>query len=151
MKPIIIAAILLFSLSTSTMSQSLSDYQWKSRLVLLFTPTPDHPEFEQQLKLLSEQQEVFKERDVVFISITPGGEAENITPFITKAEANKYYDRFAVARNQFTLVLVGLDGTEKFRASSRVTQSSVLQELIDGMPMRRQEVRRKKGGTENPR
>ena len=35
---------------------------------------------------------------------------------------------------------MGLDGEEKFRARNAVTPVSVILELIDGMPMRQQEV-----------
>ncbi len=38
------------------------------------------------------------------------------------------------------MILVGLDGTEKFRAKNTVTPVSVLLTLIDDMPMRRREI-----------
>ena len=39
------------------------------------------------------------------------------------------------------LLLVGLDGEEKYRAKNTLTPVSILLELIDGMPMRQQEIR----------
>ena len=42
---------------------------------------------------------------------------------------------------QVELVLVGMDGDEKYRAKNVITPVSVLLELIDGMPMRRRELR----------
>lgn len=120
--------------------QSLNNYLWKSRLVLLFTPAPDDPMFERQVRLLQEQVDALEERNVVFIFITPDGKFENTGRFLAEADARKFYDKFGAAQYHFEMILVGLDGTEKFRAKNRITPPSVLLELIDGMPMRRREL-----------
>lgn len=156
MKPIVFSLVLLFSVSATAVAQSLNNYLWKSRLVLLFTPEPDDPMFERQVKLLLTQTEAFEERDVIFMFITPDGKFENTGRFLAEADARKFYDKFSVAQYQLELVLVGLDGTEKFRAKNRITPPSVLLELIDGMPMRKRELlqgygnRSKVGENEKP-
>ncbi len=74
-------------------------------------------------------------------SSPPGGEQENTGIFLDESASTYYYDRFSVEPYQLELILVGLDGHEKFRARNSVTPASVLIELIDSMPMRQREIR----------
>ncbi|MEL7163247.1 MAG: DUF4174 domain-containing protein, partial [Bacteroidota bacterium] len=60
--------------------------------------------------------------------------------FLEASLAKQYYDHFSPQDGIFELILVGLDGTEKFRARNMITPPSVLINLIDGMPMRRREL-----------
>jgi hypothetical protein len=157
MKALLFFAALIFCLPVSVEAQSLNSYRWKSRLVLLFTPSPDDPMFERQVKLLRGQNEEFEDRNVVFLFITPDGKFENTGRFLNQADAQKMYQKFGVEQFQFELVLVGLDGYEKFRAENRITPPSVLMNLIDQMPMRASELRgrsnrsqvKKSGGRRN--
>lgn len=140
MKTLLITFALLFTFPSFMEAQSLNQYRWKSRLVLLFTPSPDDPMFEQQVKLLYKQTDELEERNLVFLFITPNGKFENTGRFLKEAAARKLYEKFGAEQYQFEMVLVGLDGYEKFRAVNRITPASVLIELIDGMPMRRREL-----------
>lgn len=133
--------LLLLLPLTTTMGQSLNDFQWQARLILLFTPDIDDPLFEQQYALLSESMEELYERQVRLLLITPGGDHENTGLFLQEASADYFYDHFSADPYQFELVLVGLDSEEKFRARNAITPVSVLTELIDNMPMRQQELR----------
>lgn len=140
MKSLLLVLAMLFTFSTSANAQFLNTYQWKSRLVLIFTPAPDDPLFERQMRLLAERREDFEERDVIFIAMTPEGNHENTGFFLDESLSRQYYEHFSPYQYQFEMILVGLDGTEKFRATNTVTPSSILLELIDGMPMRQREV-----------
>jgi len=140
MKPLLITLILLFTAPTMMSAQFLNAYQWKSRLVLLFTPSPEDPLFLKQMSLLAEESERFEERNVVFIPITPNGKYENTGRFPDESTSRQYYQHFSPNENLFEMVVVGLDGTEKLRARNTVTPPSILFELIDGMPMRQQEI-----------
>lgn len=140
MKTLLLSFILLFVIPTSMEAQSLNEYRWKSRLVLLFTPSPSDPLFERQVKLLYEQTEALEDRNVVFLFITPDGKFENTGRFLQEADARKLYEKFNAEKYQFEMVLVGLDGYEKYRATNRITPPSVLLNLIDDMPMRQREL-----------
>ncbi len=148
MKPLLTLLLLCLTF-TMTTAQSLNNYLWKSRLVLLFTPEPADPLFERQVRLLYGQRDAFEERDVLFIFIAPDGKHENTGRFLQEADARKYYEKFGVAQYQFELILVGLDGTEKFRARNRITPPSVLLHLIDEMPMRKRELLQGYGNRSN--
>lgn len=145
MKPLLLSLALLFITPAMMDAQFLNTYQWKSRLVLLFTPSPDNTLFLQQMSLLAEQSEAFEERDVLFITITPNGEHENTGRFPDESLARQYYQHFNPPKTQFELIVVGLDSGEKLRVSNRLTSPTVILELIDGMPMRRQQMRQADG------
>ena len=140
MKTILLTLVTLFGMSSIATAQSLNEFQWKTRLVVLFTPEPGDALFEEQVRLLYTQREGFEERDVIFMFVTPDGKFENTGRFLDESFSRQYYDKFNPRPYEFTMVLVGLDGNEKFRAANRLTPASVLLEMIDGMPMRRQEI-----------
>lgn len=122
-------------------AQDLNSYQWRSRVLLLFTPTPDDPVFLRQRRLLGEVDiDEIDERNLQMIFITPEGKYENTTLFLDESLSEWYYNRFSVEPYQFEMVLIGLDGYEKFRARNTITPPSVIFDLIDKMPMRRREL-----------
>ncbi|MEO0734322.1 MAG: DUF4174 domain-containing protein [Bacteroidota bacterium] len=141
MKHTVIYLLIICGLSTELSAQFLDTYQWRSRLILLFTPAADDPLFERQVGLLRDEVDELRERDVTVLWITPDGDRENTGLFLQQSLAQQYYDHFSPRRDIFELILVGLDGTEKYRASNKDTPPSVLFNLIDEMPMRRQELR----------
>ncbi|NJC28211.1 DUF4174 domain-containing protein [Neolewinella antarctica] len=140
MKTLLITLALLFGTTTVTTAQSLNEFQWKSRLVILFTPDPGDPLFQEQMRLLYGQHEEFQTRRVTFISVTPGGKFENTGRFLNESFSEQYYEKFSPNQYEFTMVLVGLDSNEKYRAANRLTPASVLLSLIDGMPIREREL-----------
>ena len=131
---------LLICLPLFMTAQTLNEYKWKSRVLLLFTPDADDPVFLQQYQLFGAATDELEERNVQIVFISPGGNHENTGLFLDESTSKQYYDRFSVAPFQFELILVGLDGHEKFRARNTTTPVSIILEMIDGMPMRKAEI-----------
>lgn len=144
---VLLALFMLLPLTGQT--QSLEDFLWRSRLIVVFTPTAEDPLFIEQYRLLMDAVEPLRERQVQVILVTPGGDLENSGIFLQEAESDYYYDYFSAKPYQLELSLVGFDGNEKFRAKNSVTPVSVLTELIDSMPMRQRELRRGYGNKSN--
>ncbi|MBB4080188.1 hypothetical protein GGR28_002818 [Lewinella aquimaris] len=138
---LLLPLILLTVLPELAGAQSPEDFRWKSRVVVLFTPAMDDPLFVEQYELLRARVEELDERQVQIVMATPNGERENSGMFLGESASAHYYDYFSAAPYQLELVLVGLDGTEKYRARNTITPVSVLLELIDGMPMRQRELK----------
>ncbi|CAH0999004.1 hypothetical protein LEM8419_00297 [Neolewinella maritima] len=138
------ASALLICLSVllplTATAQSLSDYQWKARLILVFTPDISDPLFVEQYGLLQQAAEELEERMIKIMLITPDGEHENTGIFLGESASRYFYDHFSAEPYQMELILVGLDSYEKYRARNTVTPPSVLLNLIDSMPMRQQEI-----------
>ena len=57
--------------------------------------------------------------------------------------SSKIFGKYRVEPNRFTLLLVGKDGFVKFRSNKIVAAQSIFN-MIDVMPMRREEITRRK-------
>lgn len=137
---------LLFSfLASVTNAQTLDELRWENRIILVFSPTPHAPIGVEQMQLLNEQQADLKDRDLVIFRLSPNNGISPNHQELTNDALSTLYQKYAVSTSSFTLILIGKDGGEKFR-SKKLTPPQILFDLIDGMPMRRSEMRRKKKG-----
>ncbi|PHI18827.1 hypothetical protein CEQ90_15865 [Lewinellaceae bacterium SD302] len=139
--------ILLFPICLQ--SQALNRFQWKNRVLILFTPEPDNPVFQQQFAELKTVVDEMVDRQLITIFVEPSGNFENTTLFVDEAEAAQYYDLYSPKPYQFEMILVGLDGNVKLRATNSVTPAKAIFELIDSMPMRQKQLRKRYGNTGN--
>ena len=141
-------------LTLNLLGQGLDRFVGRQRLLLLFTPSLTHETFESQLLLLENHNEALAERlvgaqeavDLVLsLRLTPDGAYQASGNLLDEARAEWYYQYFGVDPRLFTVILVGLDGTEKFRSVGLPITANELFYLIDRMPMRQAELRRRGG------
>lgn len=119
-----IAAFLLLSQTGFTQS-SFSRF----RTVYIFH-TPDTRELvNQQMEWLSADKAGCDERDIQIIQLD------------MRTTQKSELDKFSV-NEKFTVVLLGKDGTEKYR-SEKPVPTKTLFSLIDQMPMRQSELKKK--------
>ena len=104
----------------------LDALRWNARPVLVFAEAGD-ARLDRQLALFAENAGDLAARRNVVVVDRGGPEGAAL--------------RARFAPEGFTVILVGLDGGEKFRAD-RVVDPDALDALIDRMPMRRRELRR---------
>lgn len=98
------------------------------RQLLLFTQNKDTGLAEKQLAIWKEAQAGMEERDLTITVIT-GNE--------------QVYKKYKVdSQTEFTVILLGKDGGEKLRTQNLLTTNKLFA-LIDAMPMRRQEIKKK--------
>ncbi|MEM9929788.1 MAG: DUF4174 domain-containing protein [Bacteroidota bacterium] len=139
-----IAFILLLLLPLSIMAQTLDQYRWNNRLVLVFAPQPTDDLLLKQLALFKNKEADFAERKIQFIFSPTTFEAGNEHLFPEGTVWADHYTQFAVNTTDFALILIGLDGSEKFRSGPTLTAPKALFDRIDQMPMRRQELSARK-------
>ena len=75
--------------------------------------------------------------------LTEEGESRVAGKLIPPATTQALRERYRIQENESTLILIGKDGGEKRRQVGSAIDLKALYPLIDGMPMRRQEMRRK--------
>lgn len=97
------------------------------RQLLVFAGSASHASYARQLLILDSDIAGVADRDIQRVDI---------------AENSGAYSRYKVMPGQFCVILVGKDGTEKFRSSEPVSLDTLFG-LIDAMPMRKQEIRKK--------
>ncbi|MGH3145833.1 MAG: DUF4174 domain-containing protein [Rubrobacter sp.] len=118
----------------------LSRFRGRNRLFLIFASSDEN--FGRQRALIQGHQAGFEDRDLLTLHLfedRPGTAAgETVTPEETVAAR----EDFGVEPGRFEVVLVGLDGTAKFRSREPVRAPDLFSR-IDAMPMRRREMRGK--------
>jgi hypothetical protein len=117
--------VFLLISQTSLTQPSFSRY----RTVYIFFTNDSRELLNRQLHWLAADKQSCDERDIRIIEVD-----------VQKAEKSEL-DKFLV-KDKFTVVLVGKDGTEKYR-SEKPVPAKVLFALIDQMPMRQSELKRK--------
>lgn len=108
---------------------SLKAFKWEHRPIVIFADEDD-PRLEKQLDLLEAAEPDLVDRDNVIVLDT--------------GPDSPLRERFSPG--EFTVILVGLDGGEKFRRNGVVAPGE-LNALIDTMPMRRNQMRTKGGNS----
>lgn len=127
-------------------AQTLDPHLWKDRVILLFTASRQDAFYQKQTHILTEKTEEVTERALKIYTILPGGGTRPGGGGFSAGPARHLYSTYGVTPGKgFTFVLIGKDGTEKLRKEEPVTARELFA-LIDSMPMRRAEMRRKRGG-----
>jgi hypothetical protein len=125
-----------------TLSMDLAQFQWKNRLLFIFSTDKNNPLFKNLKSEIINQQAEVKDRDLVVFEMLERGSAKMNGSDIDRQTADSIRDHFSVPSNKFSLILVGKDGSVKLKRHDHVSLEKVF-ELIDSMPMRQSEMRQK--------
>ena len=123
-------------------SIDLSEYQWKNRLLLLFTPSLDGPAYLKLKEDLSSQEEEVKDRDLLAFHILERGETKLENSPLPESSGDHLREKFSITPGAFTVLLIGKDGGVKLRREGGVELAEIFA-LIDTMPMRQREMKEK--------
>ena len=143
--PIIIFTMLSFGTIWNAQAQSvdLSVFQWKNRLLFLFAPSPSHPQFDELHRSLAAQNAEVLDRDLVIFEILESAPSSVNSDFVDAEAAQFLRKKFNVQEGTFNVILVGKDGGIKLRSQDQTNLNDIFS-LIDAMPMRQEEMRRKR-------
>lgn len=122
------------------MAQSLSQHEWKNRVILLFAPAFENSSLQKQMATFQKDIEGLKDRKLIIYQITPN-DIEREGNILEESTSSDWFKKFVVPKNEFTFILIGLDGGKKMR-SSKIVSLGQLFRKIDQMPMRRAEIRK---------
>lgn len=114
------------------LEEHLQVWQGKNRVLVLYAPTIEHPEYLKQLKMLGNAEDGLQERDLVQVALTDKEINDGTHNFLQKA--------LGVKRDEFNVILVGKDGGVKYR-SDKATDVQEIFSTIDAMPMRQNEMK----------
>lgn len=118
----------------------LSDYRWENRLLLVFAPSQENDDYQKQLEELNSNREGVLDRDLKIVHLF-SDDASNIDgQQIDDKSTEGIYKKYEVTPGQYTVILIGKDGTEKLRTGNLLTNKELFG-LIDSMPMRQREMR----------
>ena len=124
----------------------LSQHLWKNRLLFLVSDSTADPPLSAQREAIETLRTEVVDRDLVVFELFAA--SGNVDSQVLSAEDVAGLRRqLGVAPGDRQLILVGLDGGIKRRGELE-TELQVVFEQIDGMPMRRQELRERDSLTE---
>jgi len=138
-----VSRIILFILwftPLSTIAVTLEDLEWQSRPLLVFAADHHDKEWQAIRKDMNNYQCEIEDRNIVLGNFFLNGESTLSGQQVTEGYASELRQRFGVEANEFTVILIGKDGLEKYR-SNKIPIVTELLGLIDRMPMRRIELR----------
>ena len=135
--------LLVFASSSQLMSQDLSQYRWQNRLIVLQARAEGENICRQQLQVLEEDVEGLMERKLIVVQLAESENRIHLPEPLPLELKEKDQKRFRASEKPFSFILIGLDGGVKLRSHELVSRE-YLYALIDGMPMRRAELREKK-------
>ena len=137
-----LVVVLFMSVQTLTWAQSdpLSQYRWKNRPLLIFGKDAENPDVRRTRELLQASICELTDRDMVIGWILDQGGSRLGPAPIDSRTADALRSRLRVREGDFAAVLVGKDGGVKARYAEAPDLTEVFS-LIDGMPMRRSEMR----------
>lgn len=124
-------ACLLFLAPILAQTQHIKNYRWKNRVIVLVDNNRNSEALQEQLTVLNRYKTDLTDRDMIVF--TPSGE---VAPKILK--------ELSVAPNFQGILLIGKDGGVKFQERFPVRPETLFA-LVDTMPMRQAEMKRKKG------
>lgn len=133
-----------FATPTKPAAFSLDDLQWKRRPLVVFAPDADDPRLVRQLAAVKADREGFDERDMALVVILGTGPSTADGRAIDEAAVRGLRERQGVSPRAFAVHLVGKDGGTKRRVETPVEMVELFG-LIDRMPMRQSEMRRRDG------
>ncbi|MBD2056054.1 DUF4174 domain-containing protein [Oculatella sp. FACHB-28] len=119
---------------------NLSEYQWQHRILLVFAPSTSSSDYQQQMQAWQVDGAGIDERDLKLVQVLETGESQVDGQSISSASAERLRRQFEITPEEFAVILVGKDSTEKQRSQTPI-DLAVLFRTIDAMPMRQQEMR----------
>ncbi len=128
-------------------AQDLKKHRWEHRIVIIKTTDVHSKTYQEQRKEFNTALQELAERRLVmytiegetFSFINPKNTEQN-----TSGELTGKLKSILNADTTFEVILLGLDGGIKLQQTQVLTRKELFR-IIDSMPMRRNEMRRKKG------
>jgi len=117
-------------------------YRNRKRVLILFALSADDSRFVRQQKMFASSGTGFTEHDLVRIEVFETGQSRVGKEAISVDAASRLRAKYGPKASAFRAVLIGKDGHIAY-STARPISAANLFGLIDAMPMRREEMRRK--------
>ena len=138
--PCILFLMLALSSAGISFAQHISKHVWQHRLLVVLAK--DTTQIDAQIQTLKKDLPGLKERKLLVYSLTPTAYKKGIESN-TWIPSKRLYKASKETSKPFEVALIGLDGVVKLR-QTEILSLEKLFTLIDGMPMRRSELRKHK-------
>jgi len=118
----------------------LAAYQWKNRLLILFTPAEKDLVYQSFKEQLQRRTQEVQDRELLIFHVLETGEGWLAPVPLNKGQVLFLRKEFSILPGQRIVILIGKDGEVKLRRALPVDLSEIFS-VIDAMPMRQLEMR----------
>lgn len=136
----IFISICIFLCMVEFHSQEIEKHQWENRVLLIFTSDKNGDDYKNQLQKLLENKEDLEERKIIIYKFTENEFSTNFNK--TWSLSNSLLKKFVNNKDNFKVFLIGLDGGIKLEQNTILSPEKLFT-IIDGMPMRKRELKNK--------
>ncbi len=119
----------------------ISDYQWKNRIVIVSADSKDSAPYRSFRNEWDRKTDEANDRDMILIELFAKEPSMVSGKPIDDISEENLIGLFDIDTSGFEIILIGKDGTVKSKDSEATLE--MLFALIDTMPMRQAEIRRK--------
>lgn len=137
-----VASLLMAASGTASAAEGLESVRWTYRPLLIFTPSADDPRLSRQTTMLAEDPAALEDRRLAVYVVEANRVFTTFGAPAPGAEAKALRRYYRIPDDAFRVILVGLDGGEKLREEAPLSMEALFA-TIDGMPMRRRELRQR--------
>ncbi|MFC4268429.1 DUF4174 domain-containing protein [Polaribacter marinivivus] len=130
----------IFSFVFSSYSQDVKKHKWENRVLLVFTHIKNDEIFNKQISNLLKEKKGLTERKLIIYQFVKDQYSINFDSKWLLSSLKK--SKYKTESENFKVVLIGLDGGIKLEQTSLLSTKKLFT-IIDGMPMRRNEIRNK--------
>ncbi len=123
--------------------QSIADYKWKNRVLLLVDNNIKSQDLQSQLNLFLSKTANLEERETLIFQVTPD-EVRLYDGQKSDLNSSDIYKYISISKKFSGVVLIGKDGDVKFKKPFEIKPESIFS-IIDSMPMRRSEIKHIRG------
>jgi len=109
-------------------------YRWKYRLLLLFSPSWDDPDYLAQTGKFEALDEEFYARDLLLFTFMPSTPVAESLPGRRVVDSADHWRQFGLPPHTFAILLLDKDGAVQLR-SSKPVDPELLFAIIDSMPV----------------
>jgi len=142
MKAMMLLSLMALAQFASGQGEILESYRWKNRIVLLFGPHKNAT-VQKQLAELEKDTAGMTDRDLLIFHIDTK-ETRLINQSSNPAlSAKQLRSQYKTGKNEFRYILIGKDGGVKLDKKEFVAKTRLFS-VIDAMPMRQREMRKRK-------
>lgn len=118
---------------------SLEQHRWKHRVLVISASTAADEDLVRLQAEVAANPAEFEDRDLMLVTLVDDGTSVAGSRVLTDAEAAAIRADLGIRPGRFALRLIGKDGSVKLSAGPEVAMSGIY-DVIDAMPMRRQEM-----------
>lgn len=133
---------LMIILTARMTAQDLSIHRWEHRLLLIIATGADDAGYQKQIAMLKDNETGLNDRKLIVYQIVPQAYQKGVMGINRWTTSKKLYNDYSNKKDQFELILIGLDGEIKLRQAS-ILSIEKLFGTIDNMPMRSSELKPK--------